>query len=82
MHKPGEQQSSELNSGQQDSGHHNLLHIAFAKLQDRQLALEQVRRVAVERQGAIHIEVHEAGTQRFFVYEANELRELQPESDQ
>ena len=81
MHKPGEQNFSELNSGQQDSGHHNLLQIAFAKLQDRQLALEQVRRVAVERQGAIHIEVHEEGTQRFFVYEVNELRELQPESD-
>ena len=60
---------------------HKPLQIAFAKLQDRRLSLEQVRRVAVERQGAIHIEVHDAGRQRFFVFETNELRELQPADD-
>ena len=71
MHKPGKQHR----------GQHKSLQMAFVKLQERQLTLEQVRRVAVERQGAIHIEVHEAGKHRFFVYEANELRELQPEND-
>jgi len=60
---------------------HNTLQLAFEKLQERQLAVQQVRRVAVERQGAIHIEIHEDGKHRFFVYEANELCELQPEND-
>ena len=71
MHKPGKQ----------PRGQNNPLKMAFTKLQERQLTLGQVRRVAVERQGAIHIEVHEAGRQRFFVFEANELCELQPQND-
>ena len=71
MHKPGKQ----------PRGKNNPLKMAFTKLQERQLTLGQVRRVAVERQGAIHIEVHEAGRQRFFVFEANELCELQPQND-
>jgi len=62
-------------------GQQNTLQLALAKLQDRKLTREQVRRVAVERSGILHIEVHEAGLQRFFVYEANELQELWPQQD-
>ena len=57
------------------------LNSALTKLQTLQLNLEQVRRVAVERKGVVHIEVHEAGKQRFFVYETNELHEIQAEND-
>ena len=57
------------------------LNSALKKLQNLQLGLEQVRRVAVERKGVVHIEVHEADKQRFFVYETNELHELQAEND-
>lgn len=59
----------------------NSLQLALAKLQDHQLTREQVRRVAVERSGSLHIEVHEARLQRYFVYQANELQELWPDKD-
>ena len=59
----------------------NTLHAALAKLQSRGLDQRQVRRVAVERKGALHIEVHEATQQRFFTYQSNELTELQPVND-
>lgn len=81
MQVPIKRGSSELKSGKQVSGQRNTLQMAFVKLQDQQLAIEQVRRVAVDRQGVIHIEVNEAGKHRFFVHKANELRELQPEND-
>ena len=68
-------------SAKQDAQQESSLQLALAKLQDRQLDKEQVKRVAVERQGVIHLEVHEAGKQRYFVYQADELRELQPEND-
>ena len=77
MQAPTKQRSPELESRQQ-----NTLQMALAKLSDcHQLDMKQVRRVAIERQGAIHIEVHESGKHRFFVYEANILRELSPEDD-
>lgn len=57
------------------------LQSAFDMLADRQVSKKQIRRVAVERQGEIHLEVHQAGKHRFFVYEANKLRELQLEDD-
>ena len=57
------------------------LQMALVKLRDLHLTMQQVRRVAIERQGEIYIEVHEAGRQRFFIFEANRLRELQPEND-
>jgi len=66
---------------EQKSGQPSVLRQALAKLQGLQLDNEQVKRVAVGRQGVLHIEVHEADAQRFFVYEANGLRELQPEND-
>jgi hypothetical protein len=65
----------------QESGQQGALHEAFVELQTRQLRMEQVRRVAVEREGTFHIEVHEAGKQRFFVFEANELIEIEAETD-
>lgn len=65
----------------QTTGGADSLQAAFAKLQDLQVTDQQVRRVSVERQGEIHLEVHQAGQHRFFVYEANELRELKLEDD-
>ena len=59
----------------------NKLQMALDELKARKLTMEQVRRVAVERTGDIHIEVHEAGLQRFFVYKAGELQELWPQED-
>lgn len=77
MQKTAKQVSPELESRQQ-----NTLQVALSKLRDhQQLDMEQVRRVAVERQGAIHVEVHEAGIHRFFVYDTNKLYELKPEDD-
>ena len=76
MQAPTKQGSRERQDRQQNS-----LHLALAKLQDQELTREQVRRVAVERSGVLHIEVHEAGSQRFFVYEASELQELWPHID-
>lgn len=81
MHKTVYQGVSEPESGHQETARHEPLQRAFAELRTRQLTTEQVRRVTVERQGAIHIEVHESEKQRFFVYEAAELLELLPEHD-
>ena len=41
----------------------------------------QVRRVAVASQGALHIEIEAGDKQRFFVFEEDELTELQIEND-
>ena len=81
MHKPFQQGTSGTNSSDRESGQHQPLQKAFAELQTYKLTVNQVQRVAVERRGAIHIEIHAAGKQRFFVYEANELLELAPEND-
>ena len=56
-------------------------HAALAQLAGLKLDLKQVRRVAVERNGVLHIEVHEAGKRRYFVFELNELRELHAGTD-
>jgi len=55
--------------------------MALLKLQTLNLNSGQVRRVAVASQGTLHIEINESEKPRFFVYEANELSELQPEND-
>ena len=73
------QTRQEFNGGQ--SRQQNMLQLALAKLRDQELTEEQVRRVAVERSGVMHIEIHEAGAQRFFAYQANELQELWPQKD-
>jgi len=57
------------------------LQAAFAKLRDCQVIHQQIRRVAVEKGGEIYFEVHQAGQQRFFVYEASDLHELRLEDD-
>ncbi len=57
------------------------LQSAFSKLRSIHIDEQQVRRVAVEKQGAIHLEVRQAGRQRYFVYQAAELSELQAGSD-
>jgi len=75
------QAQSNQDTGGRQQRQHNTLQLALTKLQEHTLTVEQVRRVAVERTGVIHIEVHVAGSQRFFVYEANELRELWPQND-
>lgn len=59
----------------------NTLAIALEKLQALHLNAEQVRRVAVASQGTLHIEVHQGEMQRFFVYDENELTELQAKND-
>jgi len=76
MQEHSKQECSQLETGQASS-----LQMALLKLFDLNLTMQQVRRVAVERLGDIYIEVHETGRQRFFIFEANELRELQPEND-
>ena len=81
MQKFIKQESLEAEPGKQITGQPSRLQTALAKLKDYQLSVNQVRRVAVEQQGTIHIEAHEAGKQRFFVYETDELCELKPEND-
>ena len=73
---------TEHKTGQKVSACQNVLQAALAKLPERQLSAGQVKRVAVGRQGTIHIEVEAAaGKLRFFAYAANELCELRPEGD-
>ncbi len=59
----------------------NSLHTALSKLQDRGFHEGQVRRVSVERKGALHIEIHAAERLHFFVYKSNEIKELQAVND-
>lgn len=59
----------------------NTLILALEALQALHLHKEQVRRVAVASQGTLHIEIHEDGRQRFFIYEDHELTELQAKED-
>ena len=81
MQNHDKRQSPQPGPTHQESLQQTTLHAALTKLQSRGLDQRQVRRVAVERKGTLHFEVHEAGKQRFFVYQSNELRELQPVND-
>lgn len=58
-----------------------ILDKALLKLQALQLQAEQVRRVAVTSRGSLQIEVAEGDNHRFFVYQGNDLTELQVENE-
>ena len=57
------------------------LQLALAKLQEHQLEITQVSRVAIERAGDIHIEVEAAGGHRWFCFIGDVLQELHPQCD-
>jgi hypothetical protein len=75
------QERSKQECPRSQTGPAGSLQLALAKFGELQLTVQQVRRVAVERNGGIHLEVHTSDGQRFFIYEADELRELFSESD-
>lgn len=70
---------STVQKGGKNSG--EVLQLAFRKLKNVNLGVDLVRRVAIERAGAIHIEVHQADKQRFFLYDDNQFQELQVGQD-
>ena len=68
-----------VQKGGKSSG--EVLQLAFKELKNVNLDVDLVRRVAIERAGAIHIEVHQADKQRFFLYDDNQFQELQAGRD-
>lgn len=59
----------------------NLPAQALEQLRLQHLEAKQVRRVAIGRQGLVHIELEDAGEPRFFAYRENVLRELEADKD-
>lgn len=75
------QKSSEYDFGERGQHRPGALQLALAKLQEQQLEIAQVSRVAIERDGDIYIEVEAAGGQRWFCFIGNDLQELHPQCD-
>jgi hypothetical protein len=75
------QRSREDELGKRGQHQPEALQLALAKMQEQQLEMSQVSRVAVERAGDIYIEVEAAGGQRWFSFIGNELQELLPQCD-
>ena len=57
------------------------LQLALASLEERNLSETHLKRIAVERDGTLHVEADGSGLPRWFSYEGSTLQELWPHDD-